>query len=61
MPGPDPTLVILTTNGAGGLPLGWASLPGGLAGLSLCMQYVIQDPAALGGYAISNALRGDRQ
>ena len=47
------------TNGSGALPLGWASWPAGLSGLSLYLQYAIQDPAASCGVALSNALRAD--
>jgi hypothetical protein len=49
----------LFTNGAGNLPLGWAAWPGGLSGLSLYFQFAVQDPAALCGVALSNALRAD--
>ena len=49
----------LFTNGAGAIPLGWASWPGGLSGLSVYFQYAIQDAGAVCGVALSNALRGD--
>jgi hypothetical protein len=49
----------LFTNGVGGVPLGWASWPGGLSGLSLHFQYAIVDAAAVCGVSLSNALRAD--
>ena len=59
VPVPVSLQIPLFTNGAGNLPLGWAAWPGGLAGLSLHFQYAVQDPAALCGVALSNALRAD--
>ena len=59
VPVPVSLQIPLFTNGAGSLPLGWGAWPGGLAGLSLHFQYAVQDPAALCGVALSNALRAD--
>jgi len=49
----------LSTNTAGAISLVWSAWPGGLSGLSLYFQYAIQDPAAICGVALSNALRAD--
>ena len=49
----------LFTNGAGSIPLGWASWPAGLSGNSLYLQYAIPDAAAVCGVSLSNALRAD--
>ncbi|HZL99349.1 MAG TPA: FG-GAP-like repeat-containing protein [Planctomycetota bacterium] len=59
VPVPPAFQLLLATNGAGGLPLGWASWPVGLSGASLWFQYAIADGAAVCGTALSNALRGD--
>ncbi len=58
---PVPPLLTLglLTSGAGDLPLAWAAWPAGLSGLDLFFQYAIQDPAAVAGVALSNALRAD--
>ena len=49
----------LFTNGGGGVPLGWASWPGGLSGLGIHFQYAIVDAAAVCGVSLSNALRAE--
>jgi hypothetical protein len=49
----------LMTNGAGSIPLGWASWPAGVSGTSLYLQYAIADGAAACGVSLSNALRAD--
>ena len=59
VPVPVSLQIPLFTNGAGQLPLGWGAWPGGLAGLSLHFQYAVQDPVAVCGVALSNALRAD--
>ena len=59
VPVPVALQLVLATNGAGGLPLGWASWPSGLSGSSLYLQYAIADGAAVCGTALSNALRAD--
>jgi hypothetical protein len=49
----------LVTNGSGGLPLAWASWPGGLpSATSIFMQYAVADAGAPAGVALSNALEG---
>jgi len=45
--------------GAGTIPLAWSAWPAGLSGASLYFRYAIQDAAAVGGVALSNALRAD--
>lgn len=57
---PLPALQILTlpTN-LGEISLAWSSWSAGLEGSSLHFQYLIADPAAPCGVAMSNALRGD--
>ncbi|HZL99350.1 MAG TPA: VCBS repeat-containing protein [Planctomycetota bacterium] len=59
VPVPVALQLTLATNGAGGLPLAWASWPAGLTGASLWFQYAIADGAAVCGTALSNALRAD--
>jgi hypothetical protein len=59
VPVPVTLQIPLFTNGAGQLPLGWGAWPGGLAGLSLHFQFAVQDPVAVCGVALSNALRAD--
>ncbi|HZL99351.1 MAG TPA: VCBS repeat-containing protein [Planctomycetota bacterium] len=59
VPVPVTLQLFLATNGAGGLPLGWASWPVGLSGASLWFQYAIADGGAVCGTALSNALRAD--
>jgi hypothetical protein len=49
----------LLTSVGGNVPLSWPSWPGGLSGYSLYFQFAIQDPAAVCGVALSNALRAD--
>ncbi|HZM00149.1 MAG TPA: hypothetical protein VFD43_07860, partial [Planctomycetota bacterium] len=49
----------LVTNGAGAIPLLWASWPAGLSGLDLHFQWAIADGAAVCGVALSNALRAE--
>jgi hypothetical protein len=49
----------LGSDGAGGVPLAWASWPNGLSGASLFFQYAVADGAAVCGTSLSNALRAD--
>jgi hypothetical protein len=59
IPVPIALQILLFTNGSGNLPLGWASWPAGLSGLSVYFQYAIADGAAICGTSISNGVRGD--
>jgi len=59
VPVPFVTSFTLATSPSGAIPLGWASWPAGLSGLSLYFQYAIQDAGAICGAALSNALRAD--
>jgi len=59
VPVPLLTSFALATGPSGAIPLGWASWPAGLSGLSLYFQYAIQDAGAICGAALSNALRAD--
>jgi hypothetical protein len=59
VPVPANLQVVLVTNGAGSIPLGWAGWPAGLEGFGVHFQYAVQDAAAACGVALSNALRGD--
>ena len=49
----------LLTDGSGAITLPWASWPSALSGTTLTFQCAIQDAAAPGGVALSNALRAD--
>ena len=50
--------LMLPTNAAGQLNLGWNAWPGGLSGASLYFQFAVGDAGAPCGASISNALRG---
>lgn len=58
---PLPALMLLplATDAAGEIAINWPAWPAELAGTSLYFQYLIQDPAAGCGVAMSNALRAD--
>lgn len=58
---PVPVLfqLLLSTNGAGNLPLAWPAWPAGLSGASVYFQWATADVAAVCGVSISNAVRGD--
>jgi trimeric autotransporter adhesin len=49
----------LMTDAAGAIVIPYAAWPAGASGLSLYFQYAIQDGGAIGGIALSNALRAD--
>ncbi len=49
----------LSTDGSGEHQIALAAWPSGASGLSLYVQYAIQDAGAAKGVALSNALRGD--
>jgi hypothetical protein len=57
VPVPVAFQLLLVTDSGGSIPLAWAAWPSGLSGLSLHVQYAIQDAAAICGVALSNALR----
>jgi len=59
VPVPVAIQLTLVTNGAGTLPLSWASWPTGLSGASLYFQSAIADGAAVCGTSLSNGLRAD--
>jgi hypothetical protein len=59
VPVPVMLQLALVTNGAGSIPLAWASWPADLSGNSLYLQYAITDGAAACGVSISTALRAD--
>jgi hypothetical protein len=58
---PVPPLIarLLMTDAAGGIALAFAEWPAGLSGLTLDLQYAIQDAGAIQGVALSNALSAD--
>ena len=58
---PVPLLLslVLPTSPGGSVVLPWSAWPSGLSGLSLYWQFAIQDPAAVLGVALSNALRAN--
>jgi hypothetical protein len=59
VPVPVALTIPMVTNIAGGIPLAWASWPGGLPpGTTLYLQYAIADAGAPVGTALSNALKG---
>ena len=48
---------ILATNGSGALSVPWLEWPAGIpGGFQIWFQYAIDDPAAVGGFSLSNAL-----
>ena len=56
---PSTLAVPLLTNASGALSLNY-TWPGGVpSGTSLTLQYAIQDPAAVQGVSLSNAIRGE--
>jgi hypothetical protein len=59
VPVPALSTLFLATSPTGSVVLPWAAWPAGLSGLSLHLQYAIQDAGAACGVALSNALRAD--
>ena len=51
------SLALAIVPGAPGDVFAWSSWPPGLAGVSFCLQAAIQDPVAVKGVSLSNALR----
>jgi hypothetical protein len=59
MPFPFLGPIFVPTGGSGAVPLAFTMPPGVPGGTQLWVQWVIQDGAAVAGFALSNALRGD--
>ena len=59
VPWPVGTSMTLVTDPAGALQLLWPAIPIGFSGNTIYWQFGILDPAAVGGAALSNALRCD--